>query len=153
LTGLSTTNLLLAIIALMVVLQAIAAVVAVVALSRAYRRVVTRVSEIERDVQPVLERTLTVLDRADRISARMDRVSERLDAGTERIDAALTATARGAEFALSTVNGRVRRTAMLATAIARGFQAAREGWRARVSRPPLRIVDRPQPPDLPLETH
>jgi uncharacterized protein YoxC len=133
---LTTTNVLLVVVALMAVLQAVAATVAVVAVTRTYRRLVARVDHIERDLTPIASRALVILD-------RMDRITQRVDEGTEKLDTALAATTRGATIALGLVNGRVKRTAALVTGIVRGFKAARDTWRARSARAPLRLVERP----------
>jgi hypothetical protein len=129
---LTTTNVLLGILATVAVLQTAGLIIGAVMLSRAYRRGLERVEEIERGIEqavaPMAARAQVVFD-------RIDRVSERVDVGAEKLDNALSVTARGAELALMTVNGKVRHTAALASALASGGRAALRAWRSGSRRP------------------
>jgi hypothetical protein len=136
---LTTTNVLLGILATVAVLQTAGLIVGAMMVSRAYRRGLERVEEIERGIEqavaPMAARAQVVFD-------RIDRVSERVDVGAEKLDNALSVTARGAELALMTVNGKVRHTAALATALASGGRAALRAWRSGASRRTRDVVSR-----------
>jgi uncharacterized protein YoxC len=151
---LTTTNLLLVVVAVMAVLQAVVVTIALVTVSRTSRRLAGRIDEIERTMAPIAARALVIMD-------RVDRISERVDEGTEKLDAALAVTARGAELALSHVNGGVKSTVGLVAALTRGVKAARDAWRegsrrsgqrpARMRASTLRVVERPAG-ELPVAT-
>jgi hypothetical protein len=138
---LTTTNVLLGILAAVAVLQMIGMIAGAVFVSRAYRRGMERVEQIERNIE---EKVNPAVVRAQSVIDRLDRLSERAEAGAEKLDRALAVTARGAEIALTAVNGRVHRTATLAAALAKGGRAALSAWRdsttRRSSRPALYIA-------------
>ena len=125
---LTTTNVLLGILAGVAVLQMMGLIVGGVMAWRAYRHGVERVEAIERQVEemlaPLAARAGTIMDRVDRVSARVDH-------GTETLDHALAVTGQGAQIAMSVVNGNVQRTAAFAAALASGGRAALRAWRAR----------------------
>jgi hypothetical protein len=128
---LTTTNALLGILAAVAVLQTTGLIVGAVMVSRAYQRGLERLEQIERELE---EKLAPAAARAQMVFDRLDRVTERVDAGAEKLDHALAVTARGAGVAMAAVNGNVRRTAMLAAAVASGGRAALRAWRAGATR-------------------
>jgi hypothetical protein len=132
---LTTTNALLGILAAVAVLQTTGLIVGAVMVSRAWRRGLERLDQIERGLE---EKLAPAAARAQVVFDRLDRVTERVDAGAEKLDHALAVTARGAGVAMAAVNGNVRRTAMLAAAVASGGRAALRAWRAGAARQPRR---------------
>lgn len=148
---LTTTNVLLGIVAAVAVLQMIGIIVIVVVAARAYRHVLERVDEVEQALTPVVARAQVLIDRVDRVSARVDE-------GTERLESALAVTARGAELAMTTVNGNVKRTAAFVAAVATGGRAALHAWRASAGRRRRRSHELPSLPPVnanldPTEEH
>jgi hypothetical protein len=125
---LTTTNVLLGILAVMAVLQGVGALLAVRAATRAYRQANERIAELERELQPLAARARVIFDRVERVSARVDH-------GTEQLDVALAATARGASLMLANVNSRAVRAARVVRGVASGVRAARDAWRSRDVRP------------------
>jgi hypothetical protein len=125
---LTTTNVLLGILAAVSVLQMTGLIVFAVKAWGAYQRGLERIDALERKAEqalaPFAERASVILD-------RVDRVSERVDHGTEKLDHALAVTSQGAQLAMTAVNGNVQRTAAFAAALASGGRAAIRAWRAR----------------------
>jgi hypothetical protein len=124
---LTTTNVLLGILAGVALLQLAGLIVGAVQARRAYQRGVERIESLERHVEHTLA---PFAARAQVILERADRVSERVDQGTEKLDRALAVTSHGAQIALTAVNGNVQRTAAFAAALATGGRAAIRAWRA-----------------------
>lgn len=140
---LTTTNVLLGVLAFVAVLQVVGAVVAVVVVTRAYRQVSQRIDGLERELTPMAARARVIFDRVERVSARVDH-------GTEQLDIALAATARGAGLVLANVNGRARRAARIVQGVTEGVRAARDAWRARQARPVL-LASRSTAPNRTME--
>lgn len=143
---LSTTNLLLGILAGVALVQLVGLIVGGVVAWRTYHRTMERVDVLEQRVQDAIS---PFVARAGAIIDRLDRVSARVDHGTEKIDHALAVTSHGAQIAMTAVNGNVQRTAALAAALASGGRAAIRAWRgrgepergARPARPPRTLAD------------
>jgi hypothetical protein len=125
---LTTTNLLLGILAGVAVLQMSVLIAGGVIAWRTYNRTMDRVEALEQRVQNAVA---PLAARASIIMDRLDRVAERVDHGTEKLDYALALTSHGAQVAMTAVNGNVQRTAALAAALASGGRAALRAWRTR----------------------
>jgi uncharacterized protein YoxC len=125
---LTTTNVLLGILAAVAVVQLTGLIVGGVMAWRAYQRSLDRLEALEQQVQaavaPLAARVNTVMD-------RVERITERVDSGAEKLDHALAVTSHGAHIAMNVVNGNVQRTAAIAAALASGGRAALRAWRAR----------------------
>jgi hypothetical protein len=125
---LTTTNVLLGILAGVALLQMTFLIVGGIFAWRAYNGAAERVDALERKIEDALA---PLAARAHAIAERFDRVAERVDTGTEKLDHALAVTSHGAQIAMAAVNGNVQRTAAFAAALARGGRAALRAWRAR----------------------
>lgn len=140
---LTTTNLFLGILAGVAVVELLALITAGVMMRRAWQRGVERVDAFERRLDVFEQRAEQMMAplaaRAGAIMDHVERVSARVDHGAEKLDRALAVTGRGAEIALTAVNGNLQRTATLAAALASGGRAALRAWRsngsARAPRP------------------
>lgn len=125
---LTTTNVLLGILAVVSVLQMTMLIAGGLMARNALRRGLERMDALEHQVEQALH---PLASRASVILDRMDRVSTRIDHGTETLESALAVTSHGAQIAMTAVNGNVQKTAAFAAALASGGRAALRAWRGR----------------------
>lgn len=117
---LTTTNILLGVMALVSVLEAIALVAAGVIGLKLYRQVSAQVALLEaRHVQPLRAQATTILDTVQRISAQVEH-------STTRVDAAVQGTMQKAEQTVERVQGGARRAAGTVVGVVRGVRTALE---------------------------
>jgi len=120
---LTTTNVLLGIMALVSVLEAVALIVAGVMGLRIYREVTSQIQTLEqRHVMPLAAHATTILQ-------TVQRISDRVEHSTSRVDAAVEGTMQRAEMAVDRMQGGVRKTTGTLVGVVRGVRTAIETFR------------------------
>lgn len=138
---LTTTNVLLGIMAVVSVLEAIALIVAGVMGMRMYRQLTEQIQAVEqRHLMPLTNRMLPLVDEANKLAMqagpvideakvvmqRVQRIAERAEHSLTRVDGAVQGTIDTAEHTVEKVQGGVRRTAGTVVGVVRGVRTAIE---------------------------
>lgn len=119
---LTTTNVLLGIMAFVSLLEAAALIAAGVMGMRLYRQMTAQIEALEqRHVMPLAAQATTILETVQRISARVEH-------STSRVDAAVEGTMQRAELAVDRVQGGVRKTTGTLVGVVRGVRTAIEAF-------------------------
>jgi uncharacterized membrane protein required for colicin V production len=115
---LTTTNVLLGVMAVVSVLEAIALMVGAVMAYRFYQRVNVQLQVLEEQhVRPLRAQASAILETVQRISSHVEH-------STDRVDAAVQGTMERAELAVDTVHNGARRTAGTVVGVLRGVRTA-----------------------------
>lgn len=126
---LGTTNMWLAIMAIVAVLEALVVIGIGVGAFLAYRRVMTLVNDLEqRHVVPLTARVNAILDDVKNVSAKVQ-------LQTERVDHAIAGTMDRVDITAERVRTSVREQLERAAGIARGVRAAFAAWFGNGRRP------------------
>jgi hypothetical protein len=121
---LTTTNVLLGIMAFVSVLEAAVLIAAGVMGLRIYRELTEQIRVLEsRHVAPLSAQ-------ANQILQVVQRISDRVEHSTSRVDAAVEGTVHSAEVAVDKVQGGVRKTAGTVIGVVRGVRTAIETFLA-----------------------
>lgn len=128
---LTTTNVLLGIMAVVSVLEALALIVAGVMGLRLYRQTTEQIKQVtdqvkvleQRHVEPLSAQAASILQTVQRIAARVEH-------STTRVDSVVDSTVHGAEVAVDRVQGGVRKTADTVVGVVRGVRTAIETFLA-----------------------
>jgi uncharacterized protein YoxC len=138
---LTTTNVLLGIMAVVSVLEAIALIVAGVMGMRMYSQLSEQIQAVEaRHLTPLTNRMLPLVDEAKTLATqagpvieeakmvmqRVQRIAERAEHSLTRVDGAVQGTIDTAEHTVEKVQGGVRRTAGTVVGVVRGVRTAIE---------------------------
>jgi hypothetical protein len=125
---LTTTNVLLGIMAFVSLLEAAVLIGAGVMGLRLYRELTEQIRVLEsRHVAPLSAQ-------ANQILQTVQRISERVEHSTTRVDAAVEGTVHGAEVAVDKVQGGMRKTAGTVIGVVRGVRTAIETFLADMPR-------------------
>jgi hypothetical protein len=125
---LTTTNILLGVMAVVSVLEAIALIAGGILALRLYRDVNAQLQVLEqRHVQPLTAQAAIILDTVQRISAHVEH-------STTRVDAAVQGTLERAEEAVDRVQGGARRATDTVVGIVRGVRTAIHTFRTEDGR-------------------
>ena len=125
---LTTTNVLLGIMAFVSLLEAAVLIGAGVMALRLYRELSEQVRVLEqRHVAPLAAQANTILE-------TVHRISERVEHSTTRVDAAVEGTVHSAEVAVDRVQGGMRKTAGTVIGVVRGVRTAIETFLTDVPR-------------------
>ena len=124
---LTTTNVLLGIMAVVSVLEALALIVAGVMGMRLYRQTTEQIRQVtdqvkvleQKHVEPLAAQATSILQTVQRIAARVEH-------STTRVDSVVDSTVHSAEVAVDKVQGGVRRTAGTVVGVVRGVRTAIE---------------------------
>jgi hypothetical protein len=121
---LTTTNILLGVMALVSVLEALALIVGGVMAYRVYQRVNGQLTVLEEQhVRPLRAQASAILETVQRISSHVEH-------STDRVDAAVQGTMERAELAATRVQAGAKRTAGTVVGIVRGVRTAVETFMA-----------------------
>lgn len=121
---LTTTNILLGVMAAVSVLEAIVLIVGGVMAWRFYAQVNGQIQVIEEQhVRPLRAQTMAILETVQRIASHVEH-------STNRVDAAVQGTVERAENAADAVHNGARRTATTVVGVARGVRTAIETFLA-----------------------
>jgi uncharacterized protein YoxC len=142
---LTTTNLLLGIMAVVSVIEGIALIVAVVRGQRLYRQLSDQIQTLEQrhltpfttrmmplmdDVKVLTTRAAPLLDDAKTLMESMQHASERVEHSLSRMDEAVQGTIVTAEQAVDKLQGGMRKTAGTVVGVVRGVRTAIETFLA-----------------------
>jgi uncharacterized protein YoxC len=124
---LTTTNVLLGIMAVVSVLEALALIAAGVMGLRLYRQTTEQIKQVtdqvkvleQRHVEPLAAQATSILQTVQRIAARVEH-------STTRVDSVVDSTVHGAEVAVDRVQGGMRKTAGTVVGVVRGVRTAIE---------------------------
>jgi uncharacterized protein YoxC len=124
---LTTTNVLLGIMAVVSVLEALALIVAGVMGMRLYRQTTEQIKQVtdqvkvleQRHVEPLAAQATSILQTVQRIAARVEH-------STTRVDSVVDSTVHSAEVAVDKVQGGMRKTAGTVVGVVRGVRTAIE---------------------------
>ncbi len=154
---LTTTNVLLGVMAVVSVIEVIALIVAWVMGMRMYRQISDQIQTLEqRHLAPLSARMLPLMDNAKALTVQaaplmddaktlmqsMQRASERIEHSLSRMDEAVQGTIDTAEQAVDKVQGGMRKTAGTVVGVVRGVRTAIETFLAdqpngaKASKPP-----------------
>lgn len=146
---LTTTNILLGIMAGVQVIVLVALAVAALYARRAVTQVTRTVSDMERDhVRPLSARVERILDDLTRVSARVEEQSARIDAS---VTGSLDAAERQARRVAHAVSKVARETTAVATGVKAAVSAVGAGLRADPAHPSVYPVPVPLSPDGPSD--
>lgn len=128
---LTTTNVLLGIMAVVSVLEALVLIGAGVMGMRLYRQTTEQIKQVtdqvkvleQRHVEPLSAQAASILQTVQRIAARVEH-------STTRVDSVVDSTVHGAEVAVDRVQGGVRKTADTVVGVVRGVRTAIETFLA-----------------------
>jgi uncharacterized protein YoxC len=124
---LTTTNVLLGIMAVVSVLEALALIAAGVMGMRLYRQTTEQIQQVtdqvkvleQRHVEPLAAQATAILQTVQRIAARVEH-------STTRVDSVVDSTVHSAEAAVDRVQGGMRKTAGTVVGVVRGVRTAIE---------------------------
>jgi uncharacterized protein YoxC len=128
---LTTTNVLLGIMAVVSVLEALALIAAGVMGMRLYRQTTEQIKQVtdqvkvleQRHVEPLSAQAASILQTVQRIAARVEH-------STSRVDSVVDSTVHSAEAAVDRVQGGVRKTTNTVVGVVRGVRTAIETFLA-----------------------
>ena len=126
---LTTTNVLLGIMAVVSVLEALALIAAGVMGMRLYRQTTEQIKQVtdqvkvleQRHVGPLAAQATSILQTVQRIAARVEH-------STTRVDSVVDSTVHSAEVAVDKVQGGMRKTAGTVVGVVRGVRTAIESF-------------------------
>jgi uncharacterized protein YoxC len=128
---LTTTNVLLGIMAVVSVLEALALIAAGVMGMRLYRQTTEQIKQVtdqvkvleQKHVEPLSAQAASILQTVQRIAARVEH-------STSRVDSVVDSTVHSAEVAVDRVQGGVRKTTNTVVGVVRGVRTAIETFLA-----------------------